>query len=111
MGILNLFRKFKAKVQLAKAIRMADDAHRADGERYYVMPTSSGRLMVTDRKNFRGLKAKHYIPQTASVKNLVDECFYCTPYRDGTGVLPDFVMEIKTKQYFAWVEHIRRKKA
>lgn len=109
MGIFNIFWNFKAKVQLAKAIKMADDAHRQDGERYYVMPTTSGKLIVTDRKNFRILKSKHYIPQKATVKNLVDECFYCTPYKDGTGVLPDFVNKIKMQQYWAWVKHVRSK--
>lgn len=90
---------------------MADKAHRQNGQRYYVMPQhySGGRkLIVMDRYNFRRLKMKHYIHRDARVFDIVRECFYCTPYRDGNRFLAPEDRRKKVIQYFAWVEADRR---
>lgn len=102
-------------LRLRRAVIMADKAHAGDGERYYVMPTADSKLIVIDRRNFRIMKQKHYINRNASVRDLADECFYCTPYRDGKGELPPDVLELKKRQYLVWSEICRslnrRKKA
>lgn len=108
---MNIFRKFYASLRLREAIRMADKAHRRDGQRYYVMPGngSAGRkLIVMDRFNFRRLKLKHYIPRNARVIDLVHECFYCTGYCDGSQRLSPQDRKRKVIQYFAWVEADRK---
>ena len=107
---MNIFKKIKARLQLIRAIKLADKCHAEDGGRYYVMPTfnrtKSGKrkhaLAVIDRSNFRKLKQKHYISQRASVADLLRECFYHTPYRDGSGEIPKHKLEEKLAQYYRW---------
>lgn len=103
--IRNLFKRIRAALRLNAAIRQADKAHALNGHRYYVMPTvgNKGQLVIMDRDNFRKLKMKHYINSATSVKDLENECFYCTPYSNGTGRLPKVVLDIKRKQYFSWL--------
>lgn len=93
-----------------EAIRKADQAHASDGNRYYVMPSAEGKLLIVDRENFRILKSKHYISHQAKVKDLERECFYCTPYHNGTGELPPLLIAIKRKQYLDWYQATRKKK-
>ena len=108
---MNIFAKFKASLRLRHAIRLADKAHSQTGQRYYVMPQHGSRgkkLIVMDRYNFRRLKLKHYIHGDARVFDLVRECFYCTPYRDGNQYLAPADRKKKVLQYFAWVDADRR---
>lgn len=108
---MNIFRKFRASLRLTEAVRQADKAHEETGERYYVMPTTgtSGQLLIMDRSNFRKLKQKGYIAHEATVANLEMECFYCTPYRNGEGVLQGEIVSMKRKQYFKWLNSMRKR--
>lgn len=108
---MNIFRKFRASLRLTEAVRQADKAHEETGERYYVMPTTgtSGQLVIMDRSNFHKLKQKGYIAHEATVANLEMECFYCTPYRNGEGVLPGEIVSMKRKQYFKWLNSMRKR--
>ena len=99
---MNFFQNLQAGLMYREAVRKADRAHNSDGGRYYVMPSAEGKLIIMDRKNFRIFKNKHYISHQAKVKDLERECFYCTPYRNGTGELPPLVIAIKRKQYLDW---------
>lgn len=99
---MNVFQKIRAGLRFNEAVRKADEAHAATGERYYVMPLSPRKLIVMDRSNFRKLKQKRYIDNKASVLDLERECFYCTPYRNGTGMLPSAILQQKRNQYLAW---------
>lgn len=109
---MNIFRKIKATLRLREAMRQADKAHSENGQRYYVMPTSgtSGQLVIMDRNNFRKLKQKHYIKYSTFVSDLERECFYCTAYRNGAGELSAEVIALKKKQYFSWLEAIKKMK-
>ena len=109
---MNIVKKFFASLRLREAIKVADKAHKENGQRYYVMPVygSGGKLMVVDRKNFRLMKQKHYINRDARVFDLVRECFYCTAYRNGDQYLNAEARRHKVKQYFAWVDVDRREK-
>lgn len=106
---MNIFRKFLASLQLREAIKKAEEAHRCYGHRFYVMPTfnGSGKLVIMDRKNFRGLKQKHYINQAARVSDLRTECFYFTDDRAGN-YLSAADRDRKVRQFFAWVEADRK---
>lgn len=113
---LNRFQKLKAVLRLREAVRKAEEAHSKTGERYYVMPLSSsnGKLIIMDRFNFRKLKQKGYITHKAHVFDLEKECFYFTPYRNGTsGILPE-VESLKRQQYYRWyaqcIKNRKRKK-
>lgn len=107
---LNIFVKIKAALRLREAIRKAEKAHTATGNRYYVMPASgtSGKLIIMDRYNFRKLKHKHYINYNAKQMDLFLECFYCTSYNNGTGVLSPEMKSLKRKSYYSWVAAIRQ---
>jgi hypothetical protein len=107
--MLNAFQMLRSYLRLREAIKKADKAHAKDGERYYVMPAAkSNNLIIMDRFNFRKLKQKGYITPKAHVRDLVAECFYCTPYRNGDGKMPVSIRKLKVKSYFCWVEAQRK---
>ncbi len=98
--------KIRAALRLREAIRMADKAHRKTGNRHYVMPTigSGGRkLFVVDRRNFRLLKQKSYLSRNTRVFDLERECFYYTPYRNGSHAMSQKLQALKRAQYFTWL--------
>lgn len=101
---MKLYRRFKAYLALREAIRKADDAHAAGGGRFYVLGDANGNLIVTDKKNFRGLKRKGYIDRNATTQDALNECFYFTPFKDGHGSITPFIQDIKRKQYLSWVD-------
>lgn len=113
---MNIFRKIKEKVyhlhdshQLREAIKTADKAHSEKGNRYYVMPSKDGKLIVVDRKNFRLLRMKHYIPQDARMQDALNSCFYHTPHSNGSGIMPNDIMKIKSELFFSWKRSLRKK--
>lgn len=110
---MNVFKKVKSYLRYREAVKKADDAHARTGERYYVMPASGAKkaLLIMDRYNFRKLKHKGYISRKAFVADLERECFYCTPHRNGSAKLPDEVVELKKKQYYAWYGRKVQRKA
>lgn len=101
---MNWLFKIYASLQLREAIRKADMAHMSNGARYFVIPSSLevGELYIMDRETFRALKRKHYIKSTASVANLLDECFYCTPCRGGILSLSRADLRFKRELYYRW---------
>ncbi len=107
---MNFFQKLKAGLMYREAVRKADRAHDEDGKRYYVMPSAEGKLLIVDRENFRILKRKHYISGKATVQDLLNECFYHTPYRNGDLAIDPFVREVKKQQYFSWREALLKLK-
>lgn len=102
---MNVFKKFKAYLRYREAVKKADEAHEKTGERYYVMPSSGKKtLLIMDRYNFRKLKHKGYINNKAFVADLERECFYATPYRNGSAEFTTLVIEFKKRQYYAWYD-------
>lgn len=110
---MNAFQKLYALLKLREAVNQSDKAHARNGERYYVMPTSgvSGKLVIVDRANFRKLKHKGYINnKKANMGDLEIECFYHTPYRNGTGEIAPDSIAAKRRQYFSWCEAVKKLK-
>lgn len=108
---MNIFKRLRAALRLDEAIRQADKAHEETGNRYYVIPNgNSGKLIIMDRKNFRKLKQKHYLSHEILVHDLELGCFYCTPYRDGNGTLPEKVIKLKRAQYFNYLSELENRK-
>ena len=101
---MHIFQKLKASLRLREAVGKADEAHRQTGERYYVMPASADgcKLIILDRKNFRRLKQKGYISRKANVADIERECFYFTPYRNGSCAISPEIESVKRRQYFDW---------
>lgn len=106
----NPLQQFFDYLRYREAVKKADKAHLETGERYYVMPSTGGKLIIMDRSNFRGLKRKHYVSHSAKVRDLVNECFYLTPYRNGDGHLDKEGRKIKLALYFSWCKVVRAKK-
>lgn len=109
---MNIFAKFFALLQFREAVKKANIAYETNNHRYYVMPTAdySGKLVVLDRNNFRILKRKGYINQDASVRNLIDECFYYTPNTGGCDALPEYGLQVKTESFLNWKKAVRQQK-
>lgn len=101
---MNVFQKIKAILRFDEAVQRAEQAHLKNGNRYYVVPSfaSRGKLIVMDRFNFRKLKQKGYITRNALVHDLERECFYFTPYRNGSSAISTELKKLKRKQYLEW---------
>lgn len=92
---MNVFKKLRAYLRYREAVRKAEEAHEKNGERFYVMPGVKNTILIMDRYNFRKLKHKGYISHKASVTDLEKECFYATPYKNGSAKMPTSVIELK----------------
>jgi hypothetical protein len=109
---MNIFH-FKDYLRFREAVKMADEAYSKTGQRHYVMYNSNGGLIVLDRKNFRIMKQKHYIGKDVTIDQLARECFYYTPYGNGTAALDPQVADTKRKNYYAYCDAVhayKRKK-
>ena len=107
---MNLFLKFRAALQLREAVKRANNAHAATGERFFVMPTTDGKLLVMDRKNFRRLKFKNYVSRKVVVNNLLTESFYFTPCRGERLPMSEELRKKKVQQFFEWKELFHKMK-
>lgn len=99
---INWFRYFRDYLRLRKAIQLADEQHAKDGDRYFVIPSTDGTLLIMDRKNFKGLKRKKYIGKNVTLHDMYRECFYYTPYTNGNDALTPEVRKAKANSYYAW---------
>lgn len=99
---MNIFKRIKAEIVYSLAVRRADDAHHETGERYYVVPSLDNKLVIVDRKNFRALKRKHYVDNDATIAQIQKECFYCTPYSNGSGAMPTEIFLLKRAAFLDW---------
>ncbi len=104
MILTNPFRRFKGQLRLREAIKTADKQHALTGHRFYVIPMAgpSKTLIVTDRRNFRLLKLKHYIPSGASIAYLEAKCFYATPYKDGSRRFSPERIRVGRENFLRW---------
>ncbi|MCD8295375.1 MAG: hypothetical protein LUE27_09065 [Clostridia bacterium] len=108
---MNVFRRMRASLMLAEAIRRADRAAERTGHRYYVVPDGAGHLVYMDRANFRGLKRKRYISREATTGDLRGDCFYFTASRGGDGMTPRELGEGR-ERFLGWLrDDERRRKA
>lgn len=105
-AIKNAYNDFKDYLRYRRAVQMADEAHAKDKDRYYVMPSMDGKLLVMDRKNFRNLKRKGYIAKNATMQNAIDECFYFTARLNNEG-MAEPVMKMKYQEYKNWCKAMR----
>lgn len=98
------FLRLKGYLRLRSAIKTADKQHALTGQRFYVIPMAGKRkmLVVTDRRNFRLLKLKHYIPSGASIAYLDAKCFYATPYRNGSGKFSVKRIRVGRDNFMRW---------
>lgn len=105
---MNIFEKIVAKLRFKEAVRRADEAHAKNGQRYYILPTKGGKLVIMDRKNFRLLRHKRYIVRGAKVPELVVRSLYFTPYRNGEGGMTESARKRAFVRYLAFLEKEKR---
>ena len=79
----NFIQHFRDYLRLREAIKMADARYEEHRDRFYVLPSQDGKLIVMNRFQFKRLKSKHYIPSNATINAVRQECFYFTPYANG----------------------------
>ena len=101
------FYDLKDYLRYREAVELADEAHAKDSDRYYVMPSMDGKLLVMDRKNFRELKRKGYIRKDATIQNAITECFYYTPRIGGQEPITKSIQKAKWKEYKKWCKAMR----
>lgn len=101
---MNIFKKFKAYLRFREAVKKADEAHLINGQRYYVLPTEDGKLVIMDRKNFRGLRRKGYLSSSVSIAILANSCIYCTPDPRGKGGVPEELLKEKFNDYIEFLD-------
>lgn len=108
----NAFYQFFDYLRYRTAVNKANRSYEQTGERYYVMPQPGydRKLIIMDRNNFRKLKQKGYINRNATQRDLLNECFYCTPYANGDGYLDARGQKIKLALYFSWCQAQRKLK-
>lgn len=98
---MNIFKKIKAEIVYSLAVRKADNAHSENGERYYVMPSEDGRLVVVDRRNFRILKRKTTYLKMRPLP-ICKGVFLLHPYRNGEGEMPADIIALKHSAFLDW---------
>jgi len=106
---MNIFKKLVAYTRWYYAIKKADSEHERTGERYYVIAGNGKDLVVTDRRVFRKLKQKGYISRQANVNDMIRECFYFTPYKNGDGFITKEYLTRKREQYFSYLKALAKK--
>lgn len=89
---------------------MADEAHKMNRQKYYVLPTPDNKLIVTDRKNFRELRRKRYINRNATVTQLRTHSLYHTPDAREMGGVPAEFLRLKFNDYVRWLDANKQKR-
>lgn len=105
---MNVFSKFRALLRWRCARMRADEALVCTGQRHYVIRGARRSLFVISRHDFRNLKRKHYIRRDASVAELESQCFYATPYPDGSRRMTRAVLRLKKAMFLQWWQEHRK---
>lgn len=107
---MNIFVKFYAYLHIRAAYNMADKARAKYHKRFFLLPGTNGELLVSDRKNFRGLRDKHWVKGAKNLmpKEVTEMSFYYTAYNDGTGFMPESLKRTRREEYYAWYVKSRK---
>ena len=106
---MNIFKKFYAYLEWHTAIKMADDSYKKYNKRFYVICGDNGHLVVTDRKNFRGLRQKHWIKgaQGLDMREVARLSFYHTAYANAVDFMTGSEKKEKREEFYVWFEKSR----
>ena len=98
---MNIIKHFRLYLRYKRAVRLADKRFQQTGQRQYVISdTKRKSLIIVERKTFRELKRKGYIPQSANIGHLTTDCYYHTPYANGSGEMPHDRILLKREAYY-----------
>lgn len=95
-----LVKYIRLDYRLRKAVRMADEMYRKDGNQYFVLPDKAGNLVILTFREFKRLRR---VGKTsyAVKEDLLRECFYCTKWKKDAK-LPLIAIREKRKMYFEY---------
>ena len=101
---MNIFKKFYLYLHYWTAVNIAEKNHRKFRRRFFVLPGTNGDLLVSDRKNFRGLRRKKWVKNAdhLNILQVVEKSFYYTAYADGTGHITGTEQKAKLHDYYNW---------
>ena len=85
-----------AELQLWYAKRKADELHEKYKERFFVVPDEKDKLIIINRKSFRGYKRRGQINKEVRMFDIIRECFYMTPTRDSDKIVEKKSDEVPT---------------
>lgn len=107
---MNIFKKFYAYLEWHTAIKMADDSFKKYNKRFYVIRGDNGHLVVTDRKNFRGLRQKHWIRSAngLDMREVARLSFYHTAHANAVDFMTGSEMKAKREEFYFWFEQSKR---
>ena len=103
---MNPVKKVKAYLMLREAVIKANAAHAKNGSRYYVVPSTDGKLIVLNRDDLKRLRMKHYTSHKTTTHDLLSSCFYHTSHANGTGAMSDEVAEARRQAFFEWFDSL-----
>lgn len=92
------YRHIRAVVAYTRAVNEAEELKAKHNDRIYVIKAAGRRLLCINKKTFKRMRNKGYFRANASVKDLEQNCFYCTTYANGKDAMPPEVVAIKRKQ-------------
>lgn len=106
---MNIFKKFYAFLEWHTAITQADKAYQKYNKRFYVIKGENGHLVVTDRKNFRGLRDKHWIrgANGMDMREVARLSFYHTSHANGIDFMVGSEIRDKREEFYIWFEQSR----
>lgn len=107
---MNIFKKFYLYLHYWTAANLADKSYRKYRHRFFVLPGTNGELLVSDRRNFRGLRRKHWVKNADNldIRQVVEKSFYHTPYADGSGHMTGTETKAKLHDYYNWYVRSRK---
>ena len=103
---MNIFKKLYAYLEWHEAIKMADDSYTKYNKRFYVIKGDNGHLVVTDRKNFRGLRQKHWIKGAHGIdmREVARQSFYHTAHANDQDYMTGSEIKAKKAEFYFWFE-------
>lgn len=101
-NLIKAFHYRYATLMLDYAIHRAEKAHRASGERYYVIPDSGRKLIVINRKEFRGFRRVYLLDPSKRIADLMKTSFYFTADRAEKQILRHVDIQAKREMYLKW---------
>lgn len=93
----------KSTIDYCNAVKMADEYHARDGQRYYVVAgATDGLLLVMDRSRFRALKKANRLDYSITLQSLAEKSFYYTAHGNGSGALTKAGIAEKRRDFYHW---------
>lgn len=78
LNLTNFFKRIQCEIIYRKAVDMANRAAQKNQEVYFVLPMSSGKLIVVNKEQYKYFREKKLTPKDAKVRDLFKDSVYHT---------------------------------